>query len=80
MDYENHHFEYQDKIHVLKSTIQQTFLSRFDMAQCDLHTNPLAGSLNKYSWIRTGENNERICLNKKKNFLNLAFGQIGEKH
>jgi hypothetical protein len=28
----------------------------------------------------TSENYERICLNKKKIFLNLAFGQVGEKN
>ena len=34
----------------------------------------------KYNWIRTSENYERICLNKQKIFLNLAFGQVGEKN
>ena len=33
----------------------------------------------KENWIRTSENYERICLNKHNIFLNLAFGQEGEK-
>ena len=35
---------------------------------------------NKWNWIRTSENYERIYLNKYTFFLNLAFGQVGEKH
>ena len=31
------------------------------------------------NWIQTNENYERIYLNKYIFFLNLAFGQVGEK-
>ena len=34
----------------------------------------------KENWIRTSENYERIRLNKQENFLNLAFGQVGENN
>jgi len=33
----------------------------------------------KKNWIRTSENYERICLNKQKTFLSLAFGQVRTK-
>jgi hypothetical protein len=45
-----------------------------------LRANPLARSLGQVNWIRTSENYERICLNKLKIFLNLAFGEVGEKN
>ena len=30
----------------------------------------------KKNWIWTSENYEKICLNKQKTFLSLAFGQV----
>jgi hypothetical protein len=33
----------------------------------------------KKNWIRASENYEKICLSKYTIFLNLVFGQVGEK-
>ena len=36
--------------------------------------------LKAQDWIWTSENYDRICLNKWKFFLHLAFGQVGKRN